>query len=173
MTTTRRGRRGRRGSARVKTTWENSALTFPLLTAGVVVFADITPHPLQAHDTTEEHGTATVLRSIISVDVAQLAPQVNTPQNYALAMYVGTAANVVGANILQPLANENQDWYYWTARSTFREGEERQQSFEADIRSRRRLRGGYHLVMVGQPDSANASNITLTVGLRQLWAISN
>jgi len=90
-------------------------------------------------------------------------------------MYVSTRSNILLTNFLAPLANLGQDWYYWTGRSTFRDANvsPNRNDWEIDIRSKRRLRAGYGLVMVMEPLGANSSNIIVTAGVRNLWAIAN
>jgi len=153
-------------------TWEQTALTFNLGTAGVVLFADLTPPPL---DNSEDfHGTAVLQRSIITFQSTQQDSVSNASQSYAIGMYVSTRAAILTPTVLAPLSNAGQDWLYWTGRSTYREADHNKgESWEIDLRSKRRLRGGYGLIMVIEPLAANTSIVTITVGARLLWAISN
>ena len=174
MTTRRRYQPRRRSSGgRRKVTWTNTALTLIFGTSGGLVFAELTPPPLDFAE--DFHGTAVLQRSIISFSAVQITPVGNNTQQYALAMYVGLRTNILALNILAPLANLGQDWYYWTARSTFEETvtARARDDWEIDLRSKRSLRAGYGLVMVGEPLLANVSDIHITAGIRQLWAIVN
>ena len=99
----------------------------------------------------------------------------NTPQEFAVATYVSTQQAIDSLEILAPLANLDQDWHYWTARSTFREDTEPSDKtqWEVDIRSMRKLRHGYGFVLVAEPVLANTASIEMTVGARLLWSVSN
>ena len=70
-----------------------------------------------------------------------------------------------------PLSSFNQDWLYWTLRKFKQQTTSGVQMllWEADIRSRRRLRGGYDLVMVAE-SPVNTDVTILTVGMRLLWS---
>ena len=114
MTSRRFSRRRRGGSARVRTTWINQAFTFNLGTAGVIVFAEITPVSLD--------NTGVLVRSVISFSADQLDPVLTVPQQYAVGIYVQTRQAIDNLEILAPLANTDQDWYYWIGRTLFREG---------------------------------------------------
>ena len=174
MPTSRRFRSLRRGSGtRQKTTWNQRALQFALGTVGGVVFADLTPKPLSITGEVE-HGTAVLMRFIASFQMNQETLITNVPQSFAIGVYVSSIAAISATTILAPLSNEDQDWYYWTARSTFTEDvPQAGPTWEIDIRSKRRLRSGYGLVMTVEPLAANTADLELTVGLRLLWAISN
>ncbi len=176
MPTSRRFRSRRGGSARIKTTWNNSALTFTLGTAGVVTFANLTPRPLSIGD--ESHGTAVCKRAIMNFKAVQLESASNVPQNFGIGLYVSTRQAISQLEILLPLGagNTNQDWYYWTGRSTYGETNEVGQSspdWDVDIRTSRRLREGYGLVLAIEPASANTSGIIITASVRLLWSVSN
>ena len=167
MTTRRRSPRGRGRSARKPLSWTNNAFTFNLGIAGVLVFAELTPTTIQT--------TGTVLRTIMTVTAMQIAAVANVPQEYALAMYVQTQQAIDNLEILAPLSTlgQNQDWYYWTGRATFLEaaGGPNDQ-FAVDIKSSRKLRQNFGLVLVAEPVGANTSAVDLVVGIRQLWQLA-
>ena len=156
-------------------TWNQKALQFSLGVAGSTVFADITPQPL-AISGEIEHGTATLQRMLITFNANQEAVVLNVPQRFAVGVYVSTNAAISASTVLNPLGNVDQDWVYWTARSTFMEVASSTNagiSWDVDLRGKRKLRGGYGLVIVAQPDVSNTVDLELTVGMRLLWAISN
>jgi len=175
MASSRRFPRRRGGSGRQRTTWNNHALTFSLGTAGVLVFSDLTPVPLNVGD--EKHGTAVCKRLIMHFSARQADPVGNTPQNFGVGIGIISQQALAQLEILAPLStiNDNQDWYYWTGRSTFRDTNDNlaPNYWDADIRSQRRLRAGYSLVMSIEPESVNTTNLTITASVRALWAISN
>ena len=173
MTTRRRSPGRRRGSARPRTTWEQHALVFTLPPTGVLQFTDLTPTPLKSGD--PRHGTAVLVRAIMSFKAVQQTAS-TLPQEFAFAAYVQTQAATTALQIMAPIAavNDLQDWYYWTARSTFREGDVNTlESWEVDLRTKRRLRHGYGLVLVGEASASNLESISVTIGLRLLWVINN
>jgi len=165
--------RSRRTGLRPKTTWSQSAFEVTLGTVGALIFSDLTPVPLSIGD--EKHGTATLLRSLMSFNVRQSALVSNTSQNFAVGMYVADLQAIAASQIVAPLGsgNQNQDWAYWTARSTFREDDVVGINWDVDLKSKRRLRAGYGLVMVFEPRVANTVSLFISIGMRQLWTITN
>ncbi len=174
MTTRRRSRPRRGTSPRTKTTWDQAALGFQLGTAGVVVSANLTPAPLSFSE--DFHGTATLMRLIMSVEATQETVVANVPQTFAMATYVGQLAAFIVPTVLAPLGNSQNDWHYWTHRSTFADntdGSADRTTWEVDLRTKRRLRGGFGYFMVVEPAVANTALMDVIVGIRLLWAIQN
>jgi len=174
MTMRRRSPRRRSGSGRQRVTWQNDALRFTLGSTGTPVFFDITPEPMKGGD--PRHGTATCKRIILSANLNQIALVDNVPQSMALGIYVLTQEAITATTILGPLdvGQDIQDWYYWTARTTFRDAGtgdgNAQVNWEVDIKTQRRLRGGYGMVVVAAADTDNTVSMLLTLGIRSLWA---
>ena len=95
------------------------------------------------------------------------------PDVFHLGIGVGVVsldALVAGA-VPDPLSDFNQDWYYWTSRFlkhvTANQGPPAQQ-WEIDIRSRRRLRGGYALMLAAETPIGGVDQ-ELHIGMRNLW----
>ena len=71
----------------------------------------------------------------------------------------------------------NQDWYYWTSRAMHRitnagnATEQQGVSWDADIRSGRRLRSGNVLLFSAAASSLNEDNLDLLITMRLLWMI--
>lgn len=174
MTTRRRSPRRRGGSVRQRVTWQNDPLSFTLGSTGTPVFFDLTPEPLKGGD--PRHGTAVCMRLIMSAELNSISAVTDVPQAMGLGIYVLTQEAIQQTSVLGPLdANSDiQDWYYWTARSTFRESSTiaDHTTWEVDLKSKRRLRGGYGMVIVAAADTSNTVSLLLNVGIRTLWAKS-
>ncbi len=169
----RRNFRRRQTGTRAKTTWAQHALTFTLLPTGTTVFADLTPPPLLISGEEFGHGSATLKRAIMSFTLAQLTQEANVMQTMGLAMYVSTSRAVADSAIRDALFESEADWYYWTARGQLRETDfPLQESWDVDLKTQRRLREGYKLVMTAQAAVANTQTMVLTVGARLLWTIT-
>ena len=106
MTTRRRSPRRRFGSGkRTPTTWQNSALTMTLGTAGVLTFLELTPPPLVFAE--DPHGTAVLLRTILTAASRQVDAIATVTQQYAIAMYVGLRQNILTLDIIAPLTSSS------------------------------------------------------------------
>jgi len=174
MPTFRRSRGGRRGSTRVRTTWSNLAFSMNLPSTGALIAADLTPEPLSASE--GRHGTAVCRRVIATFTAAPQDPVNNVPQRFGVGIQVLSQDAIANLQFLGPLdsGSDSQDWYYWTARGILHEtGLGGNLDWEIDLKTSRRLRAGYGLIMVGQANAANTEAMRMTVGLRLLWAISN
>ena len=116
-------------------------------------------------------GTATIKRMIANFSWSL---SVNLVENEVAHLAVGIAvvsldALVAGA-VPDPLSDFNQDWYYWTGRFFKHTATQQnpQLDWGTDIRSQRRLRGGYALMMaVETPAFAVAQE--MHIGMRNLW----
>jgi len=166
-----RRRRGASGT-RARVSWQNIGFAFTLGTLGVLVVADLTPEVL----TLEDHdGTATAKRMIISFQATQITEIANVPQEFGFGIMVQTRAAFDALTFTRPLSGsqQGQDWYYWTARNTFRESADvnPHTNWEVDIQTMRKLRSGYSLVMVAEPVVANTSVINLQISTRVLWSV--
>ena len=172
----RRFRSRRGGGSRQRTTWNNFGLDFALPATGVIGFFDITPVPLVASvEGANEHGTAVCQRLLMSFSLTQDNVVADVHQNMALGVYVTNQAAIDGFAFRPPLLSTEADWYYWTARSTFKDATEERSllNWDVDIRTKRRLSHGQRLVVVAASDPLNSSAQNLTWGIRALWAISN
>ena len=173
MTTRSRSRRsfGRRTrGARRKTTWENLFIEHAHGTAGEEKVTDLSPEPMA----TDGIGTATLLRSIMQYSfMIDSNSSTTTPQQLALGMTVLTNDAFAALAVPDPLSDFQQDWYYWVAKAKVFDIDAGPQSidWEADIRSARRLRGGFKLAVVSQSPASNDIDTTCFITLRNLWAI--
>jgi len=168
MTTRRRSpnRSFRRSGRRQKISWLQSALEF-VISAGVgaILFSDLTPPPMRAAST---EGTATIKRLIMTGLFGAQAQSIQ-PQRMAMGIYVVSHEAFDQTAFSDPTADEGQDWYYWTQRAVQPNGISSQGDYwDIDLRTSRRLRAGYKLIMVVN-NPLNDVVTNLTVGLRTLW----
>ena len=92
----------------------------------------------------------------------------------AIGVYVASHEEIVQLAVNDPNSDPLQDWYYWTNQIANLQAVTTQQTrqWDIDIRSQRRLRGGYDLVMVMAGNPANTVAVDLNMGIRALWAIT-
>ncbi len=171
MTLRRRptGRRPR--AARRKTSWENLAFNIISVAATQTLSVqNLTPEPMQT--THVGVGTATLRRMLLHVDYSfQLGATDDTMQFFSIGIAVVSRDAIVAGAVPDPESDFNQDWYYWTRRGV------KVQSitapgmfmFDVDIRSARRLRGGYALYMGVEFPVGNADPLRVHLSMRNLW----
>ena len=165
-----RGRSFRRSGRRQKTSWLQTSAEFVISAgAGAILFLDLTPPPMRdAIGSTE--GTATIKRLILHGLFSLLVPNVNL-QFAMLGIYVLSHEAFLQTALSDPTSDEGQDWYYWTARSAqaadvgvLLTGDK----WDVDIRTARKLRAGYKLVMVINNPLNNVIT-TMHIATRALW----
>ena len=173
MTMRRRGgRRSSQRGPRRQTTWENLHFEHPHGTAGELVLTDLTPEPMAASLV----GTATLIRCILSFAFGPDGSGTGTIwQRLAAGIFVCTADAFTAGAVPDPVSDFNQDWYYWTERTLFRPSTQTDaiDRWSVDIRSARRLRGGYKLVLASESPGANTFDTALWVTMRNLWQITS
>ena len=167
MTQRNRGRSRsfrRFGRGRSKTSWLQSAFEFAVTAAaGPILFSDLTPPPMRdAVGSTE--GSATVRRLIFN---GSYTPAVNedTGIRMCLGVYVASHEAFAQVALSDPCSDEGQDWYYWTQRTV---ASVNGLQWDVDIRTARRLRAGYKLILVVN-NQLNEVASTLNLSIRSLW----
>ncbi len=173
MTTQRRGRRsfGRSTGPRRKTRWEQYIFNDVQLPAtGAIVVADLTPEPMRTGGAHERGQTATLVRAIMHFALHAEVGDVN-PQSMSLGIAVYSHEAQTGPTVMDPNSDPTQDWYYWASRSLVLESGDIQisTSWDADIRSKRCLRGGYDLLMTMAGFSSNSDLVSFNASMRLLW----
>ena len=140
---------------------------------GEEVFTDLTPQPMA----TDLVGTATLIRSVMNfrfgADTSSLGA---TVQRIGIGITVMTNDAFAASAIPDPLTGDfQQSWYYWTARQQTLLGTSgpREQFWDVDIRSARRLRGGFKLVIISESPSLNDLDTSLFINMRNLWQITS
>jgi len=98
-----------------------------------------------------------------------------TPFQVAVGITVMTNDAFFALAPPDPLGDESQAWYYWSLRETLRPLAgigPFNTHWEADIRSRRALRGGFKLIYVIETDAAgNTADTILVTTMRLLWEV--
>jgi len=171
MTTSRRSRGSRpRSRTRRRTNWQQTIFDdVSLLATGAIVGFDLTPEPIKS-EAAHRGGTATCVRLIADFDLSNtnfdVSPQV---ANFGIAVVDHEAQT--GPSFMDPASDTGQDWYYWTNKvvSVASSNLQRSVQWNIDIRTSRRLRGGYDLLMVAAAHSTNTDTLVLNVGFRILW----
>ena len=168
MTTRRVQPIQRRRVQRRKVSWENLAFRIANTAAADITTMDLTPEPMQT--THVGVGTATVRRAILHFDF--IIPNLGSTEfTMSFGIVVVTADGFLGGSVPDPETDFNQDWYYWTRRSFQFEtvGSPAQASWDADIRSMRKLRGGYRLIGIVETPVNPDISITM-LSMRLLWS---
>ena len=171
--TSRRGRAPSRRGPRRQTTWENLCIEFAHGTAGSEVIADLTPEPMGS----DLIGTATLIRSLMEFSfMMDTASTGATVQQIAFGITVMTNDAFAAGAVPDPLTGDfQQSWYYWTCKQIIGSAGAgpRLVSWNVDIRSARRLRGGFKLVAISESPAANDLDTTLFLSMRNLWQITS
>jgi len=102
-------RRSSRGS-RAKTTWSQSSFSHPLAAAAGQFITDITAQIIVTGG--EEIGTCR--RLIGNLTLSPDAGAGLTAYNYASGVAVVTKDALSAGAIPDPIADDEQDWYYWS-----------------------------------------------------------
>jgi len=169
MTTrSRRLSRPRSRGRREKTTWENVNFEILRTAAAGVSVADITPVFIQ---TNAFQTPSKIIRSLMSFDF-DVDSSIGEVQSISVGILVVNHESLTGDGIPDVINDFQQDFYFWktfSLRPVSNEG--LHQHFEVDIRTSRRLRGGYGLLFIAQnPVQERAT--TLDVSMRNLWVLS-
>ena len=170
MTMRRRSPVRRARSPRRKVSWESLAFEFSLTAAASGGKADLSPEPMQTVHAGV--GTATLHRAILHYDVTYLDGNVDLGQSFlSTGLVVVSQDGFSGGTLPDPESDFNQDWYYWTRRMHKQNIIDNPPitSWDADIRSKRRLRGGYTLALRVQ-NPINPDPLEVHVSMRLLWS---
>ena len=112
-------------------------------------------------------GQATVLRLLGSVTYTSRLSSADDPLHAAIGVYVISEEAFDQVAFMDPLADVQQGWYYWTFLTSSVQNFPGTVHF--DIRTSRKLRQGYKLVAVANnPLNDEVSDITLNA--RALWS---
>ncbi len=104
------------------------------------------------------------------VDVAAVGGSA-TQQVFSMGVCVLSRDAATAGTVPEPLSDLQQAWYYWAVRNPIGEaGGDRQQSWDFDIRTKRRLRSGYDLVLTTE-NPTNELVIDVSISIRLLWTV--
>jgi len=169
MPATRRPRSySRTRRSREKTTWENVNFEVTNGAGGASTLANISPVLVQ---TNNYQTPSKIIRMIMSYEL--VAPFANAnPQTLAIGIWVTPHENLdVGA--LDVINDFQQDFYYWTTEYiTPQSTNQLTTRWTADIRTSRRLRGGYGLLFKAQTPVQELA-LQLNVSMRNLWVLGS
>ena len=163
--------RGR--GARRRVTWEQISVNFDLGTPLIAQVTDLTIDTIGDQEATG--GTVKRMIGEITVEHAAGAQAIER-QHVGVGICVITKDALLGSVTPDPIntsTDQNQDWYFWaTAERTLGPAgtDNGLIRFPIDIRSMRRLRGGYRLALVTQKDLTELG-ITVNVSMRLLWSV--
>jgi len=163
-------RRGRSRSPTSAVSWRQFAVTLALAAGANQVVSDLTPPPMRADLT----GTATIVRSLMSFN--HMLGSVNAvPSRVGVGITIMTNDAFFALAPPDPAGDESQGWYYWTEREQLHElvGDNGSNlAWEADVRSSRRLRGGFKLVLVVETIAgAHIDASELHISMRNVWKV--
>lgn len=163
-------RRSAPRTTRQRLSWWQTVFQFQMTSAADQQVADLTPEPLLS--TTTGQGNATIRRFITTFswtyDGASAVADV--AHDISVGVAVVTQDALAAGAMPDPLTDPGQDWYYWTHRQMkiVSANNQPMHYWEIDIRTARRLRGGYRLALIVQnPVQEEATN--LNVATRALW----
>ena len=165
--TTRRPVRRRAPAVRRQrppTKWENLVFTHSHVAAASTVFSVLTPEPQQV----DQLGTATLLTSIIHVDMVPSAVSAGAANTIQFGITVMTLDAIVALAFPDPSSDFQQSWYWWASRLLPVSVLEVITAIDVIIRSARKLRQGFGLAMISETP-ANPVAMTAQISMRNLW----
>ena len=144
-------------------TWHNQRATLVLTAAASQNQLDLSHPRIQSG----AEGTGTCIRMLLTVGIHNAAlttaPDITS---IGVGVCVVTADAFVAQALPDPLFDTDQDWYYWWGGS--RQVSSLGLEWSVDVRSARKLRGGYRLVLVAENViNELITNVDLTI--RTLW----
>ena len=169
MTTrSRRSSRRTSGRRREKTTWENINFEMSFTAAASSSVADLTPVFIQ---TNNFQTPSKIVRMIANFHLA-VAGSAAATQQLSIGIWVVQHEGLTGDGAADVINDFQQDFFYWTTRHitplTVATGVT---DWSIDLRTSRRLRGGYGLLFKAQ-NAVQAEPLELGVSMRNLWVLS-
>ena len=167
MPTNRRNRRSssRRGSRPVA--WQQTIASHSLTAAASIRVTDMSHSMISAG--TEPIGTCR--RILISANLEPGNSSAIATYNFFTGIAVVAAEGISSGEVPKPATAVQQDWYFWTGwEGQMLDTGQQNFSFHADIRSARRLREGYRLVLVTE-NNAQELISDIHYRIRTLWTL--
>jgi len=169
MTTRRRSRRGSRtGSSRRPMHWQQYLLG-AALTDNQISFGDLTTDRISQLTTVPGPQTGTIRRLVGTLSINNVG--VAGASQFALGISVvnmDVLNSPTNTTVPLPISDTDQDWYYWMGREVDLEASNGKQ-FDFDIRSSRRLRAGFGLILVLETGVVAPTTLSLEFQARGLW----
>ncbi len=119
-------------------------------------------------------GTASILRSIFEMSLALPGAVVGVaPQHNSMGITIMTNDAFFAVASPDPEGDFQQSWYYWNRwQTTFPTVAQVQRAMPmVDLRSSRRLRSGFKLVMVNETPATNTVAFEVHIAMRNLWRL--
>jgi len=157
-------RRGRRE----KTSWENINFEIAIAAGAGVQVVDLSPQFIAANGYQQPFK---IVRSIFDMDFNQVNSSVE-PQTLAVGMLVVSHEALTGDGVPSPLTDFQQDFYYWTTLYSYNGSVVRANpTVHVDLRTSRRMRGGYGLLMKFENPTQEEATV-LQMSMRNLFVLS-
>jgi len=172
MSTRSRSRRSSRGGRGPKPVlqWENLIFKVPLAAGANLAIADLTREPMSASLV----GTAgTIIRLILRVRHMLLSTS-EVPITVVMGITLMTIDAFTALASPDPIGDQQQPWYWWDSLTMVRDTNAAPQtdSRDFDIRTSRKVRSGWKLVLVSETDAGNHPSATdLDISVRALWRL--
>ncbi len=172
MARRRRSRGSSNGNRGAPTVWESSIFEVDHAIGGGQSVSDLTPLPMR----TNQSGTAICQRLLIKgqYQVDGAGASVNA-QFTTVGICVVTNDAFFAAAVPDPLGDTTQGWYYWDNFTLNPQNINAAGTMDShvltDIKTKRRLRGGYKLVLVTEAPAGNDLATKIILSIRALWKI--
>ena len=175
MTTSRRSRSGgfRRRAPRQPTTWFNKRINFVQTGAAQSTLTDISHPTISAFS-----NSGGICKRLIGAITWENASANDDHFDLGVAIAVVTEDALTGSEVPTPLdfSDQDQGFYFWATRSIHLETSSvdaagSQLTIPIDIRTSRRLRGGYRLVLVAEKGVTVEVSLNVSISLRSLWTV--
>jgi len=172
MTMRRRSRRSFTRKPREKTTWDQTTAGFTMVAAVAQSVIDLTPLSITSLGFAGNSG-GTIKRMIgdLRFETTGAGPD---HVDVDIGIVVVTADALAAGAVPDPVSDFTTDWYFWkhldqhlpsNNAESFNQG-----VIEWDIRTARKLRGGYRLALVIDK-GASIFVLNFSFGMRGLWTI--
>ncbi len=140
------------------------------MTTNQVAFGDLTTDRISQLTTVPGPQTGTIRRIVGSINIS------NTGGSGGQAQFA-VGISVVNMEVLNaptnttvplPISDTDQDWYYWMAHNMDVE-QEAPLNFPFDIRTSRKLRAGFGLILVFETGTISPTGVNFEFQARGLW----
>ena len=147
------------------TTWQNTVHAQILSNVAGISIKDITHQDIISGF----ESTGTCVRLMGTIETQNVASEAGALyESLGVGVLVAPIESIAATAVPDPSLTNDQDWYYWWGGELVNDVKGRKWSF--DIRSARRLRANYRLLMVFA-NQTNEVSQTVNVSIRTLWKL--